>query len=109
MQGFGASGSTIDHYRDIARLSTEMLRCAELGQWTDVAKLSALCDRRIAALEKKKISSPLNREEDAERMRLLHGIIQDDAKIRYLANPWSENLTKLMSGRGTWAGETDRA
>jgi len=96
----GCSGAEsrplIEHYRDIARLSREMLVAAHRGDWDEVARLEASCRGLIEHLKRAALTGPLNAVEQQRRIELLREILRDDAQIRMRAEPWLVELERLI-------------
>ncbi|MBV8211457.1 MAG: flagellar protein FliT [Burkholderiaceae bacterium] len=86
----------IERYRDIARLSHDMLAAARREDWNEVARLAADCSSLIERLKRAALVEPLDEAEQQHRLELLREILRDDAQIRIRAEPWLAELEQLM-------------
>ena len=78
----------IDYYRAIEGSSRQMLEAARLEDWDDVVRLEGACAVLIEQLRYLSRSEALMPEQRAEKTRIMQRILNNDAQIRYLAEPW---------------------
>jgi len=78
----------IDYYRAIEGSSRQMLEAARLEDWDDVVRLEGACAVLIEQLRYRSHSETLMPEQRAEKTRIMQRILNNDAQIRYLAEPW---------------------
>ena len=78
----------IDYYRAIEGSSRQMLEAAKLEDWDDVVRLEGACAVLIDQLRYRSRSEALMPEQRAEKTRIMQRILNNDAQIRYLAEPW---------------------
>jgi len=99
-RGIGVERSQLlQHYEAIASASSAMLEAARTEDWDEVARLEDRCRTLIAALKAAAADTPLSRRDNERRMDLLRRILADDAEIRGRAEPWLEQLERLVRPR----------
>lgn len=78
----------IDYYRAIEDSSRKMLDAAKAEDWDEVVRLEGACAVLIEQLRYRSRSEDLLPEQRAEKTRIMQRILNNDAQIRYLAEPW---------------------
>lgn len=91
------SRSLIERYREVARLSHDMLAAAQREDWNELARLEANCGILIESLKRAALIEPLNAVGQQRRIELLREILQADAQIRTRAEPWLQELERLVA------------
>jgi flagellar protein FliT len=86
----------LDHYRTIEHTSQKMLEAAQTHDWDQVVRLESICTVLIAGLRRQLLITPLAPEDRPEKQRLMRRILQRDAEIRLLAEPWLQELPSWM-------------
>lgn len=94
-----APSSLLRHYEALDGASREMLEAARAGDWESVCRLEGACAVVIARLGELAREQPPDRDEQAERMRILRRIVERDAEIRRLCDPFGD----LMDS-DAWSG-----
>jgi flagellar protein FliT len=89
----------LNYYEAIERASREMLEAARVGDWDQVVKLEGACALLIAQLKRNASERPLASEEARQKTAIMQRILVNDAEIRQLAEPWLEDLDKILAGR----------
>jgi flagellar protein FliT len=89
----------LQYYEAIEQASQQMLDAARGGDWDLVVKLEGACAVLIAQLKHAAAQRELGREERQLKGRIMQRILVNDAEIRTLAEPWLEDLDRLMAGR----------
>ena len=89
----------LNYYEAIERASREMLDAARVGDWDHVVKLEGACALLIAQLKRSASERPLEAEEAQLKSKIMQRILVNDAEIRQLAEPWLEDLDKILAGR----------
>ncbi|HTT10238.1 MAG TPA: flagellar protein FliT [Burkholderiaceae bacterium] len=92
-------------YEAIAATSRLMLAAAHDDDWDEVARLEERCREQIARLTKVARSQPLGAAEQRRRIELLRAILANDAQVRRRAEPWLQQLERMIEPRR--AGGTD--
>ncbi len=89
----------INYYEAIERASHDMLQAARSGNWDEVVKLEGACAVLISQLKHAAAQAPLEAEERQLKTRIMERILVNDAEIRYLAEPWLDDLDAMLAGR----------
>lgn len=87
----------IHRYEAIALASRCMLTAARRGDWDEVARLEDRCRALIEQLKAAAGFERLDADAQRTRVRLLRGILADDAEIRARAEPWLAQLERLIA------------
>ena len=88
----------LDYYEAIERASHDMLEAARDGDWDRVVRLEGACAVLISRLKHAASSKRLGSEESQLKSRIMQRILLNDAEIRVLAEPWLEDLDRMLSG-----------
>ena len=75
-----------------------MLQAARDGDWDSVVRLEGACAVLISQLKHAASQRALRPEEARLKTRIMKRILENDAKIRNLAEPWLEDLDRLLAG-----------
>ena len=78
----------IDYYKAIEDSSLKMLDAAKAEDWEEVVRYEGACAVLIEQLRAKAHSEELLPAQRSEKTRIMQRILQNDAQIRYLAEPW---------------------
>jgi flagellar protein FliT len=89
----------LQYYEAIERASREMLQAARDGDWDRVVKLEGACAVLISQLKHAATGAALAGEEAQMKARIMQRILLNDAEIRYLAEPWLEDIDQMLSGQ----------
>ena len=89
----------IDYYRAIEHSSRQMLEAARTEDWDEVVRLEGACAVLIEQLRYKARSESLLPEERAEKTRIMQRILNNDAQIRYLAEPWLAHFERKFDSQ----------
>ncbi|HWP20407.1 MAG TPA: flagellar protein FliT [Burkholderiaceae bacterium] len=88
----------LDYYEAIERASEQMLRAARDGDWDSVVKLEGACAVLISQLKHAAGRRALAPAEARLKARIMKRILENDAQIRNLAEPWLDDLDRLLAG-----------
>lgn len=91
-------GNLLSYYEAIEHASQDMLNAARAGDWDTVVKLEGACAVLIAQLKHASEEHPLGPDEVALKSRIMQRILLNDAEIRNLAEPWINDLSRMMGG-----------
>jgi len=83
-------------YRQIAELTHGMLDAARRGEWDAVIQLERDCSLHFARLIDCDPQQPDDVPYRSRKAELIRGILDDDAEIRLLAEPWLKQLSVLI-------------
>ncbi|WP_290869221.1 flagellar protein FliT [Aquabacterium sp.] len=89
-------GSLLSYYEAIESASQDMLNAARSGDWDTVVKLEGACAVLIAQLKHASDEHPMGADELALKTRIMQRILVNDAEIRNLAEPWINDLSRMM-------------
>ncbi|MFT3858034.1 MAG: flagellar protein FliT [Aquabacterium sp.] len=92
------NGNLLSYYEAIEHASQDMLNAARAGDWDTVVKLEGACAVLIAQLKHASEDHPLGPDETALKTRIMQRILVNDAEIRNLAEPWINDLSRMMGG-----------
>ena len=86
----------LSYYEAIERASADMLDAARAGNWDHVIKLEGACVLLISQLKNAARSIALSTEESQLKSRIMKRVLVNDAEIRHLAEPWIDDLDKMI-------------
>jgi flagellar protein FliT len=89
----------IGYYEALEKASTDMLSAAREANWDQVVKLEGACVLLIAQLKHAATDTRLAADEAPRKTRIMQRILVNDAEIRSLAEPWLEDLDRLLAGK----------
>jgi flagellar protein FliT len=88
----------IDYYKAIEDSSLKMLNAAREENWEQVVRFEGACAVLIEQLRARAHSEDLLPEQRSEKTRIMQRILQNDAQIRYLAEPWLAHCEQAFEG-----------
>ena len=88
----------IDYYKAIENSSVQMLEAAKVADWDGVVRCEGACAVLIEQLRRHAATETLDSASRAEKSKIMRRILQNDAQIRCLAEPW---LAQLESDGGS--------
>jgi flagellar protein FliT len=89
----------LSYYEAIEQASADMLSAARSGNWDEVVKLEGACVLLISQLKQAASEKALAPQDAQLKTRIMQRILLNDAEIRHLAEPWLEDLDKVLTGR----------
>ena len=99
MRGDIMSQQLIDYYKAIEDSSARMLDAARSEDWEQVVRFEGACAVLIEQLRARAHTEQLMPEQRAEKTRIMQRILNNDAQIRYLAEPWLSHCEQNMEGQ----------
>ena len=93
------SSALLQYYEAIEQASEQMLEAARGGDWDQVVKLEGACALLISQLKHAAGGRALGEDEAQLKSRIMQRILVNDAQIRHLAEPWLEDVDRLLQGR----------
>jgi len=78
----------IEYYKAIEDSSARMLAAAKFEDWEEVVRCEGICAVLIEQLRSKSRELELMPAERLEKACIMRRILNNDAQIRYLAEPW---------------------
>jgi len=91
--------SLIDLYQAIEASSARMLQAAQAQDWDAVARCESTCAVLIAQLRLQAGHSTLEPAQRRQKTAIMRRILQNDAQIRALAEPWLAQFEHLFDGQ----------
>lgn len=88
----------IDYYKAIEDSSARMLDAAKSEDWDQVVHFEGACAVLIEQLREHAAREHLQPEQRAEKTRIMQRILNNDAQIRYLAEPWLTHCEQNLDG-----------
>lgn len=88
----------IDYYKAIEDSSAKMLEAAQIQDWDGVVRYEGACAVLIEQLRHRAQTVQLCEEDRMEKARIMRRILENDAQIRNLAEPWVQYLDAQMHG-----------
>lgn len=89
----------IDYYKAIEDSSAKMLEAARAEDWDGVVRYEGACAVLIEQLRERARSEELDPVARAEKSRIMMRILNNDAQIRYLAEPWLAHFEQKFEGQ----------
>lgn len=96
------SQALIDYYRAIEDSSIKMLEAAKAQDWDSVVRLEGACAVLIGQLRHRALSEELDANTRKEKTTIMRRILNNDAQIRYLAEPWLDHFEQKFDGQQVW-------
>lgn len=88
----------IDYYKAIEDSSVKMLEAARVQDWDGVVRYEGACAVLIEQLRHRAQTVQLQDDDRVEKARIMRRILENDAQIRNLAEPWVQQLDEQMHG-----------
>lgn len=88
----------ITTYEAILAITDQMLQAAKNSDWDKLVALEQDCKRLTTWLMEQHTYEQLSEEQKKKKISLIHGILERDAEIRAITEPWMAQLqNKLIS------------
>lgn len=88
----------VDRYRRMAEASQRMLAAARVDDWDAVCAVEKECAQLISELTDIGDLAPSDPTLRQQKLDLMKRVLDDDAQIRLLSQPWLKKLDALMRG-----------
>jgi len=89
----------IDYYKAIEDGSVKMLEAAKNEDWDGVVRFEGACAVLIEQLRHRARSEELDGPSQLEKSKIMLRILNNDAQIRYLVEPWLSNFDQNFESR----------
>ncbi len=86
----------INYYQAIEDSSVKMLEAAKMEDWNGVMRFEGVCAVLIEQLRERAKSEELDALSRAEKTKIMRRILENDAQIRYLAEPWVQHVESSL-------------
>jgi flagellar protein FliT len=87
-------------YEAISRLTRQMLAAARNREWDALVRLERDCSALFARLLNSESDAPRSTGFQHRKARLIRGVLDDDAEIRLLVEPWLSQLSAMIGHTG---------
>jgi len=89
----------IDYYKAIEDSSIKMLEAAKAQDWDSVVRFEGACAVLIGQLRHRAQNEELDASARIEKSTIMRRILNNDAQIRYLAEPWLDHFEQKFDGQ----------
>jgi flagellar protein FliT len=86
------------HYESIASAASVMLSAARESRWDDLIAAERACAVEIARLKALPEVPELDQNGRKRKFDIIHTVLEHDAEIRRLTQPWVAKLEAFLSG-----------
>ena len=93
------SEQLIDYYKAIENSSLHMLEAAKVEDWDGVVRYEGACAVLIEQLRHRARTEELDAITRVEKARIMRRILENDAQIRVLAEPWLPHFEQKFEGQ----------
>lgn len=87
-------------YSGIADLTRRMLTAARAAEWDTLINLEKACSTHFARLFAIEDGAPRDAQYQRRKAELIRAVLDDDAEIRLLVEPWQARLSALIHHHG---------
>jgi flagellar protein FliT len=91
---------TITTYEAILIITNKMLAVAEDNEWDKLIVLEKECKKLTSKLVNNKSEQRLSDELLQKKVKIIHLILANDAKIRSITEPWMAQLQNMLNTAG---------
>lgn len=90
------STQIIHTYEAILAITNKMLTAAQKNEWDTLIKLEHECKQLTNELMRNEQEAILSHEQQQKKLEIIHQVLDDDAKIRSITEPWMEKLQDIL-------------
>ncbi|MCC6916207.1 flagellar protein FliT [Nitrosomonas sp.] len=84
-------------YEEILAITDRMLQAAKNSNWDELVALELDCKQLTARLMTQNAREQLSEEQKQKKVGLIHGILERDAEIRAITEPWMAQLQNRLT------------
>jgi len=84
-------------YNAILATTGKMLVAARNNQWDELVSLEQECKQLTKMLTKEELGTILDKELLQKKVSIIHQILDDDAQIREITEPWMSRLQEMLN------------
>lgn len=88
---------TIIIYNTILAKTEKMLTAAQNSEWDQLVSLEQECRKLTDSLKRNDTEPPLDKELQQQKIKIIHQILDNDAQIRAIIEPWMARLQEMLS------------
>lgn len=89
----------LDYYKAIEEGSEKMLEAAKARDWDSVVRLEGGCAVLINQLRHQALNEQLDTADKQEKFGIMQRILNNDAQIRNLVEPWLDHFEQKFEGK----------
>ena len=94
------STQIITTYEEISRTTSKMLIAAQNAEWDELITLEQECRKLTGQLIQNQSEPDLSDELQQKKVKIIHQVLDDDAKIRSITEPWMAKLKDILDTTG---------
>ncbi|MCP5252209.1 MAG: flagellar protein FliT [Nitrosomonas sp.] len=87
----------INLYEDILATTDKMLDAAKRNEWDTLIALERQCRELTQKLATNETELPLSYEHQQKKIEIIHQVLDHDAQIRQITEPWMTKLQEMIS------------
>ncbi len=87
----------IETYESILKITRAMLTAARNNEWEKLILLEQECNQLTNKLIQNEPASILNHEQQQRKVKIINQVLDDDAQIRSITEPWMTRLQDIIS------------
>jgi len=91
------SKQIINLYEDILTTTNKMLDAAQRSEWDTLIALEKQCRELTCRLAANETESTLSHELQQKKIEIIHQVLDHDAQIRLITEPWMTKLQEMIS------------
>lgn len=88
---------TLETYNAILTTTGRMLIAAKNNEWDQLITLERECKQLTDSLIQKDSEPILDKELLQEKIQIIHQILEDDAQIKAITEPWMMKLQEMLN------------
>lgn len=88
---------TIETYEAILAITDRMLQAARRSDWDKLVALELDCKQLTGQLIERHAHQVLTDEQQKKKIKLIHQILERDAEIRAVTEPWMTHLQNMLA------------
>ena len=87
----------ISTYEEILVTTNKMLAAAQSNEWDTLINLEKQCRELTNKLIENETESTLSHELQQKKIKIIHQVLDDDAQIRSITDPWMSKLQDIIN------------
>jgi len=87
----------INTYEEILATTNKMLAAAQNNEWDTLINLEKQCRELTNKLITSETESNLSHELQQKKIKIIHQVLDDDAQIRLITEPWMAKLQDIIN------------
>ncbi|MCP5242939.1 MAG: flagellar protein FliT [Burkholderiales bacterium] len=90
------SKQLINLYEEIKTVTNKMVIAAQNGEWDNLIQLERKCRQLTDELTRNESKTLLTHELQQRKIEIIHQVLDDDAQIRSITEPWMKKLQDIL-------------